>query len=145
MNDNDSAKKISSRLQAQPGQSLHILIVEDDFEVSRALAQMITHMGCSAYTCSHAEEALRFLTAHKVDLLLVDYRMPELTGLDLISILKEEGRSLPVVLMTGYDETEARAAAENLDHLVVLKKPIDLPVLSAAIERALRPLTQLAS
>ena len=126
-----------SRMQGQPVPPVHVLIVEDDFEVARALAQMISHLGYSAYTCSHAEEALKFLEGHKVDLMLVDYRMPELTGLDLISILKEEGRMLPVVMLTGYDETEARALADKRDQLIVLKKPIDLPVLATAMEKAL--------
>jgi DNA-binding NtrC family response regulator len=119
--------------------------VEDDYEVSRALAQMIAHLGYSAYTCGHAEEALKFIAAHRVDLMLVDYRMPELTGLDLISILKEEGRMLPVVMMTGYDETEARAVAEKRDPLIVLKKPIELPVLAAAIEKVWRTVPLMAS
>ncbi len=145
MNDNDPGRATPSRRQGQPDQALHILIVEDDYEVSRALVQMIAHMGYSAYTCSHAEEALHFLEAHKIDLMLVDYRMPELTGLDLISILKEEGRTLPVVMISGYDETETRAFAEKRDQLVVLKKPIELPVLAAAIDKVLRPLSQMAS
>jgi len=132
-------------MNAKPDQSLHILIVEDDAEVSRVLTQMIANMGYIAHSCNRADEALTFLETHKIDLMLVDYRMPELTGLDLISILKEEGRMLPVIMMTGYDETEARAFAEKRDQLIVLKKPIDLPVLTAAMEKALRPLPQLAS
>ena len=144
MNDNDSGNMTPGQLESRPDQALHILIVEDDAEVSRVLAQMIAHLGYTAHACSRADEALRFLETHKIDLMLVDYRMPELTGLDLISILREEGRMLPVVMMTGYDETEARAFAERRDQLIVLKKPIDLPVLASAIEKALRPLPQMA-
>jgi DNA-binding response OmpR family regulator len=124
--------------------ALRVLIVDDDYEVSQTLAEMIGHMGHSAFTCSHAEEALRFLEGHKIELMLVDYRMPELTGLDLISILKEEGRTIPVVMMTGYDETEARAFGERWNQLTILKKPIVALALLAAIEKALRPVSQMA-
>lgn len=122
-----------------------ILIVEDDPEVSRVVAEMVRHLGYHTCECNHAEVALDHVASQAVDLMLVDYRLPELTGLDLILILREQNWTGPVIMMTGYSETESRVCSEKLKEFTILRKPIALPMLAAAIETVLRPVPQVAS
>ena len=110
-----------------------ILVVEDDVEVSRAVAHMLNYLGHGATECGHAEEAFRLAQAESFDLLLIDYRMPEVTGLDLIVMLRQEGCNVPVIMMTGYPATEERVSAQSLGVFAILKKPITPEQLAGAL------------
>jgi DNA-binding NtrC family response regulator len=138
MNANVSPAAVESQPLPAHAHARRILVVEDDAEVSGSIAQMISHLGHTPCACSHVEQALKFLETEQVDLMLVDYRMPDLTGLDLICILKEEGRHIPVIMMTGFAETEERVLAEGRDQFIVLKKPITVPALGKAVEESLK-------
>ncbi len=65
--------------------------------------------------------------------------MPDMTGLDLITILREEGRKVPAIMMTGHFATEDRVRVEQLGISTILRKPITLPMLSRALEESLLP------
>ena len=121
---------------------LRILIVEDDREVAEAVAELVRHLGYEPCVCSHADEVLRYIQTNKVDLMLVDYRMPELTGLDLIMMLEQDNWHLPVIMMTGYPQTVSRIPAEKRKEFIVLKKPITIEPLAKAIEESLKPVEQ---
>jgi FixJ family two-component response regulator len=69
--------------------------------------------------------------------LLVDIHMPGMTGLELLRALRERGRSLPTILITGRNEESARAEARALGAVALLDKPVAHPALFAAIEQAL--------
>ena len=115
-----------------------ILIVEDDPEVAGAVAEMIRHLGYVPCICDRADEVLCFIKTNKVDLILVDYRLPELTGLDLIRMLEQDNRHIPVVMMTGYAQTESRIPAEKRREFILLKKPITAEPLARALEESLK-------
>jgi two-component system response regulator HydG len=115
-----------------------ILIVEDDLEVSRAIAQMVRHLGYESSECNHAEAVLSHIASQAVDLMLVDYRLPELTGLDLILMLRDQRWIGPVIMMTGYAQTESRICVEKLNEFTMLRKPIAVPELAKAIQEALK-------
>lgn len=115
-----------------------ILIVDDDGEVAQALAEMAAQLGHAPTVCNRADEVLRYLDFHKVDLMLIDYRMPEMTGLDVVLLLRQENRNIPVVMMTGYAQTKSRVSAGQLDEFIILKKPITTSQLAKAIEESLK-------
>jgi len=124
--------------QRQSNSQTQILIIDDDMEVSRSVAEMATQLGYRPCVCNHVEEALLYLESHPVHLMLIDYRMPEMTGLDLILLLRQEMRDIPIVMMTGYAQTESRVSAEQLGKVTILKKPITIPPLAKAIEESLK-------
>jgi two-component system response regulator HydG len=109
-----------------------ILVVEDDAEVLQAIAQMLNHLGNGVTECGRAEDAFGLVQAEQFDLLLIDYRMPEMTGLDLIVMLRQEGCNVPVIMMTGYPATEERVASQSLGVFAILKKPVTPEQLAGA-------------
>jgi CheY-like chemotaxis protein len=114
-----------------------ILVVDDDKDVATAIVRAIETLGHTVASCSHAQEAFEAIAAQNFDLLLVDYRMPDMTGLDLITLLREEGRKIPAIMMTGHFATEDRVRVEQLGISTILHKPITLPILSRALEESL--------
>jgi CheY-like chemotaxis protein len=116
---------------------LRILVVDDDREVSTSIVRALECLGHFATRCGHAQEALETISTQSFDLLLIDYRMPEITGLDLITILRAEGCKTPAIMMTGHFATEDRVPVEQLGIHAILRKPISLPILSRALEEPL--------
>jgi CheY-like chemotaxis protein len=114
-----------------------ILVVDDDPEASRAIAEMIERLGHHAVLCGNASEAIERLQRGPFDLLLIDYRMPELTGLDLLFMLREKNCPIPVIMMSGYLATEERLLAEKSALVAVLQKPIEAASLGRAIDLGL--------
>lgn len=114
-----------------------ILVVEDDAEVSQAVSQMLQHLGYTPVISRDAQEAYELVQTRSFALLLVDYRMPEMTGLDLIFMLRQEGCNVPVIMMSGYLATEERVSGQGLDVCAVLKKPVTAEQLESAIRNAI--------
>jgi CheY-like chemotaxis protein len=108
--------------------------VDDDKEVVSTIVRALEHLGHSATSCGHAQDALAVIAAQSFDLLLVDYRMPDMTGLDLITLLREEGCKTPVIMMTGHFATGDRVPLEQLGIHTILRKPMTLPVLARTLE-----------
>ncbi len=111
-----------------------ILVVDDDKEASTAIAQCLEHLGHAAICCGHAQEALALLSTQEFSLLLVDYRMPDMTGLDLIAMLRQENCQIPALMMTGHFATADRVPLEKLGISGILRKPMTLPQLARALE-----------
>jgi CheY-like chemotaxis protein len=122
---------------ARPDRPFRILVVDDDKEASCAIARALEHLGHVAFCCAHAQDALALIPTQHFDLLLVDYRMPEMTGLDLIAMLRQERCGIPAVMMTGHFATEDRVPLEQLGIYLILRKPITLPQLERALEESL--------
>jgi CheY-like chemotaxis protein len=113
---------------------LHILVVDDDLAVAQTIVQVLDLLGYKSIRCSNAMEALSQIESQHFDLVLTDYRMPEMTGLDLVSQLRRDECDIPVVMMTGYLATAERFSPEKLGVFSVLQKPIN----QAQLEKTVR-------
>jgi DNA-binding response OmpR family regulator len=122
-----------------------ILVVEDDSAVAESIAEMLEKMGHSCSICGRVDEALKIIQACDFDLMLVDYRLPEITGLDLILMLRQENCKVPVIMMTGYSATEDRLSTQELDPFTLLKKPLSYEQLASAVELAFNETARLPS
>ena len=92
---------------------LKILVVEDDNLVREMLQEILTALGHSVNTAVDGHDALQQLTMDlELGLLISDMNMPEMSGLDLLRILREGGNLTPVIILTGNQEI--RVAIEAL-------------------------------
>jgi CheY-like chemotaxis protein len=137
MNDEGNVIGSGEGKAAAAARPLRVLVVDDDKDVAQSIARALESLGHTAANCGHAQEALDLIAAQSFDLLLVDYRMPDMTGLDLITILREEGRKMPAIMMTGHFATEDRVRVEELGISAILHKPITMPVLAHALDNPL--------
>ena len=115
-----------------------ILVVDDDAIVH----EVITFFLRGEYDVRHVTTAANALVeVHRgsVDLVLLDHRLPDRTGLDILPELRSIWPSLPVIMMTGYGSEWICAAAFKLGVADYLRKPVSSAELVGAVRRSLRP------
>jgi len=117
--------------------SAHILLVDDTPQVRDVESLRLRRLGCEVTACRSAEEALAVPQAafQTVDLVITDYKMPEMNGVELAGTLRDRGYDGPVVLMSGYRTgvTEEEAQRGGIDR--VLAKPVSSQELKATVRR----------
>ena len=93
-----------------------ILVVDDDAAVCWSIEQALVADGYETFVAADASIAQRLIRKHEPDLVLTDIRMPGMSGLELLPILKKNYPHLPVVVMTAHGtmETAIEAVQEGL-------------------------------
>jgi two-component system, LuxR family, response regulator FixJ len=98
--------------------------VDDDPDVLGSLRFLLETDGFDVRTFRTGAAMLRALGPASVDCFVIDYKMPDMNGVDLVSRLRNRDIAAPVILITGYpdENISARAEAAGVDH--VLRKPL---------------------
>ena len=113
-----------------------ILVIEDDPDVLATVIKQLQYMGFEIITASDGMEGMKKLEAGGYDLVITDIVMPYISGVGMVTTLKEKMPHIPVIAMTGYGkEPEAAAMEKKAD--IVLAKPIKLSVLKDQIDKLL--------
>jgi DNA-binding NtrC family response regulator len=112
-----------------------ILIADDDQAIRRTLELHLTAEGFVVLTAADGLEAVAMAVEQDVDLMLLDLRLPELDGFEVLKILKERRPTLPVIMVTAYDDMATAIKAIRLGAIDHLGKPIDLDQLDGEIEK----------
>jgi CheY-like chemotaxis protein len=118
-----------------------ILLVEDDNHIGRIIELSLPELG-TPYTFTSvlsAEEGLELWQREPFDLLITDYNLRGLTGLQMVMQLQAQGITVPTLLVTAYDSPEVRREARALGVNSYLSKPFFMDELITAV-RELLPL-----
>jgi CheY-like chemotaxis protein len=115
-----------------------VLLVDDDAEVREATAEMLRYVGHDVVEAGSGREALDRLDqhGHRIDLMIVDYVMPGLNGVEIARLGRLKRPGLPILFITGFADTAVLAAEANSHH--ILRKPFYTADLVTKIEGALR-------
>jgi FixJ family two-component response regulator len=114
-----------------------VLIVDDDDGVRRALRRLLCAAGYEVVVFPCAAAFLQETVPPPPACLLLDVRMPGMTGLELQRRIAGTPADMPVVFITAYGAAEVQRQARPSSPVAVLEKPLDERALLAAIERAL--------
>jgi DNA-binding NtrC family response regulator len=114
-----------------------ILIVEDDARLRASLARVLEDGRTDVRAADSAEAALQLLGQRRPALVISDVRMPGMTGLELLRLLKARAPEVDVILMTAYDDLPTAAGAMRDGAADFLVKPLDLHRVRAVVERVL--------
>ena len=122
-----------------------ILIVDDEPDMLEMLRRSLeADLDCRLSTAASAKEALQILSESPVDLALVDIKMPEMDGLELLELIKRKWPDLTVVMMTAYGTIETAVYAMKQGAYDFITKPFDHEALLLRLEKALERSTLLA-
>ncbi len=107
---------------------IKVLLVEDSLEAMNLIRQMLQDMGITqVYTARDGLEALNFLSAidgdDLVDLILCDWNMPRMSGLDLLKQLRTADPDLPFMMITGAADMQSVTEAKSYGVTGYIKKP----------------------
>ena len=118
-----------------------ILIVDDEPRTRQGLKRTLDTWAKGEYqiiTAANAEETIEIMRQQKIDILLTDIRMPEMTGLELLKVIKEQNMSPVIIVISAYSEFEYAHEALRLGVINYLLKPISKKNLIEAVEDAVK-------
>ena len=112
-----------------------IILVDDEDHFRERLARAFTKRGYTVFQAANVDNALNEIKENRPDWALVDLKMPEKSGLDLIREAKEFMPTLKIVVLTGYGSIATATEAIKLGAYYYLPKPADVDDILTAFER----------
>lgn len=117
--------------------SVKLLVVDDHQGVRRLLEELFRREGWQVYGASDGLEALRSLPQYDPDMVIMDYRMPQMNGIDAAREMLKLRGGMPIIMMTAHGEAEIARRAEEAGVKCCVAKPFDIDHLRALAARYL--------
>ncbi len=115
-----------------------VFVVDDDVSVRKSVARLIESMGLKVETFASAREYLKQDPCEGPACLVLDVRMPEMSGLDLQDELTSAGLSMPIIFITGHGNVPMSVKAVKAGAVDFIEKPFDDQTLLNAINEAIK-------
>lgn len=120
----------------------HLLVVDDEADFAKMIQKTLVQAGYRVDMAVSATQAIALQRKHSYDLAVVDMRMPEMTGLELLQYLKVRDKKIFVILMTAYGSLAVGIEALRKGAIHYLAKPFKLNDLKRDVADALKRRTQ---
>jgi FixJ family two-component response regulator len=114
-----------------------ISVVDDDASIRVATDSLLRARGYTVSTFASATEFLRSRELDEASCVITDMRMPDMSGVELQTVVRNQGRSTPFIFITAFPEESARLRALHEGAVCFLSKPFDAPTLIRCVEAAL--------
>lgn len=111
-----------------------VLIVDDDVSVGDALRVILLDRDYGAIVVTNGYDALKAADSERFDAAIIDVGLPDMTGLELLSVLRTRDPALRIIIMTALPSPEVMSEATRLGAISVLAKPFPLSDVIALIE-----------
>src|SRR5438270_10728 len=115
-----------------------ILYVDDDPTIGLLLEDTLLRAGHKAIGARNVPQALQALSHGEIELIISDFKMPGMTGLELLGLLKEEAYDIPLIMVTGYASIEHAVQAIKSGAADYITKPVRPEQLEHAVAKALK-------
>jgi len=112
-----------------------VLVVDDDEDIREICAEALEDAGFAALAAACGAEACALLDSEPVDIVLTDLEMPEVSGLDLLRVVKERNLDAGVILMTGHATVDSAVDALKTGAYDYITKPFNLDDLVSRVNR----------
>jgi CheY-like chemotaxis protein len=130
---------MSARKPSTPVVPARILLVDDNAHGLKARKTVLEEHGYQISTAPSGEDGLELFGTQKFDLVVTDYKMPRMNGLELIVELRKSSPGLPIVLISGYVDTLGLSEENTNADAVIQKSANEVTHLVRAVARLLRP------
>jgi PAS domain S-box-containing protein len=138
----DAAGPVSEPIDTRPAGLEHrrarVLVVDDHDEVREVIAAHLDALGYRSVSAASGSAAIELLSSKTapIDLLLTDFAMPDMSGVELARAVRAKRPGLPVVMVTGYVDTGD--LDQRIDNAILMRKPFRMSELGDTLDRALR-------
>jgi FixJ family two-component response regulator len=142
MRQSSAVRAVTRAVQTSTNQAIsggRVFVVDDDASVRKSLERLLTSVGYKVQTFDSARAFLARpqMPADGPQCLILDIRMPGVSGLDLQTSLRSSGATIPIVFSTGFGDVSSSVRAMKIGAVDFLTKPIDEDELLSAVERGL--------
>ncbi len=117
-----------------------LLLAEDDISARQHLSKILKKEGWQVFEAGDGEQVLEIFQERKVDIAILDIKMPKMDGLTAMCRMREITEDFEVIILTGYGDGSTIVEAMRKGVANFLKKPIDLDELMLVITKALEKL-----
>jgi nitrogen regulation protein NR(I) len=114
-----------------------ILIIDDDDQLRKSFVKLLSEESYRVVAAASAEAGIRLLNEAAPDLVILDLRLPGMSGLDAFKTIHRIEPKLPVIIMTAYGTTETAIEATKMGAFDYILKPFDIPDMLTVIQQAL--------
>ncbi len=118
----------------------NILIIDDEPEMCWAVAKAMEMEGFTAITANGGQEGLKIFSSEKISVVLVDLKMPDMDGIEVIKELRHVDPEVPVVLITGHGSMDVAHEALSEDATGYIIKPFRMAALRATVKKMINEL-----
>lgn len=115
----------------------NILLVEDDTTFAQMLTFFVEKQGHKVQSTQRVKDAFKIQQQHSFQLILLDYRLPDGTGLDLLTQIREAGSAIPVIIMTSFNDVRTAIRAIRSGASEYITKPVNPDELLMVMNEAL--------
>jgi CheY-like chemotaxis protein len=117
---------------------MKVLIADDDRLIRTMVADLLADLGHAAVLAENGAEAVALAAREAPDVLVLDFLMPRLSGLDALKAIRAAGNRAPAILLSAISDASVRAVdgAEKVD--LVLEKPVSRKALERALAKVVR-------
>jgi two-component system, NtrC family, response regulator HydG len=104
-----------------------ILVVDDNLDFVASINELLSGLGYNVYVCNRGEDAIRRIAEGGIDILILDLRLPEMSGLEIFLELKNRDLALPTIIVTAYanDDQGDIARLRSMSVGKILRKPFN--------------------
>ena len=113
-----------------------VLIIDDDSNLRKTLSDILKAKGYETHTAKDGVEGLALLKQHAVNLALIDLRLPDMSGIEVLGRVRADYPSMEAVILTGNATLDSAIEATNRGAFSYLQKPYDVDQLLLHIRRA---------
>jgi two-component system response regulator HydG len=115
----------------------NVLVVDDDIAVCRILHRMLSDEQYTVQTCQSVSDALGAIEQKPFDVYVMDYNLPDGSGLDVADRIRSKGSQAPIILISGYRSSVGTSRAEKLCITDFLAKPFSREIICDAMKKAI--------
>lgn len=116
----------------------HILVVDDELPMLSVLERIITAEGYEVTTTNNALEVPELMEKTSFDLVIADFRMPGMSGMEILRLIRSAGRPEEMIMITAFPSPESAAEAIEEGVFDYITKPFTKEQIVAAVARAIR-------
>ena len=116
---------------------MKVLIADDDRTIRALLTDMLVDLGHTVVAAANGAEAVDLAASENPHVVILDFLMPKLSGLDALKAMRERGLAMPAVLLTAISDTSMREVEDVDAPEAVLEKPFKKRTIERALARAM--------